>query len=414
MVAASILIILIFLLMMFLLSIVESAAAYFSGVHLKVLIEKYGVGLQLLRTMGKDNSAFLITLQLSIQVLLVLIASLLTFLLVHWYGFEGFAASISLLFVMVILFRQIIPRILIRGNQEKFLLKMMPMLAPVYPLLNFLSRPILMCLETVSTETNSSEEEASDEEIQAYLDVGEDAGIFEKGESDLIQSALEFTSTVVRDIMTSRSEMVTVVETATMSMLREVMVDSRHSRIPILSQQEDKIIGIVYVKTFLGMLDVGFEEKNIAPLISEVLFVPETKKVSVLLKEMQAKAEHMAMVVNEYGTVSGLVTIEDLLEEIVGDIRDEDEYCQVELSREGEGIFIARGSLEVKELEDTLDTSFSEYSASTVSGLVVERLGRIPSSGETVNMGGIRFEVLQSDSRRVQSLRIIKNAVDEE
>lgn len=412
MTVASVSIILILLLMILLLSIVESAAAYFSEVHLKVLIEKHSMGVRLLQTMGKDNSSFLITLQLAIQVLLVLISSLLTYLLVVWYGFQGFATSLLLLFMMVVLFRQIIPRLLIKGNQEKFLLRMMPLLEPVYPLLSLLSGPILMCLEKVKVEPGTVEDEASDEEIQAYLGVGEEAGIFERGESGLIQSALEFSNTVVKDIMTSRSEMVTVEETATMSMLRDVMVDSRHSRIPILNRNEDKIIGIVYVKTFLSMLDNGFEKKNIAPLISEVMFVPETKKVSVLLKEMQVKAEHMAMVVNEYGTVSGLVTIEDLLEEIVGDIRDEDEYCQIELLMEEEGVYSARGSLEVKELEDTLDVSFSAFSASTVSGLIVEFLGRIPSTGESVTLGGIRFEILHADSRRVHSLRILKDALE--
>ena len=413
MVFASISTIVILLLMILLLSIVESAAAYFSEVHLKVLIEKHGMGVRLFQTMGKDNSSFLITIQLAIQVLLVLISSLLTFLLVYWYGARGFAASLILLLLVVILFRQIIPRVLIKGNQERFLLKMMPLLEPVYPLLSFLSGPILMCLEKVKAETDSGDDEASEEEIQAYLGVGEEAGIFERGESGLIQSALEFSSTVVKDIMTSRSEMVTVDESATMSRLRDVMVDSRHSRIPILSRNEDKVIGIVYVKTFLGMLENGYEEKNIAPLISEVMFVPETKKVSALLKEMQVKAEHMAMVVNEYGTVSGLVTIEDLLEEIVGDIRDEDEYFQIELLKEDEGVYTARGSLEVKELEDTLDVSFSEFSASTVSGLIVEFLGRIPATGESITMGGLRFEVLHSDSRMVQNLRIFKDALEE-
>jgi len=137
------------------------------------------------------------------------------------------------------------------------------------------------------------------------------------------------------------------------------------------------------------------------------MFVPETKKVAILLKEMQAKAEHMAMVVNEYGSVSGLVTIEDLLEEIVGDIRDEDEFCQVELLREGEGVYFARGTLEIKELEDVLGIDLPEFSASTVSGLVVESLGRIPSDGEVVTLGEVRFEVLHADNRKIESLRII-------
>lgn len=409
MITVSIWISLLLLVMMLFLSIVESSASFFSRVHLKILIEKHGKGGKLLRLIKDDHRGFLITLQLALQILLVLLSSLLTFILINWYGPRGFVAALTSLLALVVIFRQIIPRVLIVGNQDRFFLKMMPLLEPVYPLLRLMSWPILLCLDRARAEADpdEEEEEASDEEIRAYLGAGEEAGIFQRGESHLIQSALEFSNTIVRDIMTSRNEMVTVEESATMSKLKDVMVDSRHSRIPIVSHREDRILGIVYVKTFLGMLENGFEERTIAPLISEVMFVPETKKVSVLLKEMQAKAEHMAMVVNEYGAVSGMVTIEDLLEEIVGDIRDEDEYCQVELLREEDGVYFARGTLEIKELENALGNSFPEVSASTVSGLVVEQLGRIPSNGESILLNGVRFEVLHADDRRVHSLRIL-------
>ena len=404
------------LVMMLFLSIVESSASFFSRVHLRILIEKHGKGGKLQRLIKDDHRGFLITLQLALQILLVLLSSLLTFILINWYGPRGFVAALTSLLVLVVIFRQIIPRVLIVGNQDRFFLKMMPLLEPFYPLLRLMSWPILLCLDRVRAEADpdDEEEETSDEEIRAYLGAGEEAGIFERGESHLIQSALEFSNTIVRDIMTSRNEMVTVEESATMSMLKDVMVDSRHSRIPIVSHREDRILGIVYVKTFLGRLENGYEERTIAPLISEVMFVPETKKVSVLLKEMQAKAEHMAMVVNEYGAVSGMVTIEDLLEEIVGDIRDEDEYCQVELLREEDGVYFARGTLEIKELENALGNSFPEVSASTVSGLVVEQLGRIPSNGESILLNGVRFEVLHADDRRVHSLRILFHPTGED
>lgn len=408
--------ILILMLLTLLISSMDSAVSGLSKLHLRVLIEKHGPRSRLLRIMGDDFNSFQMTLQVTIQVLLVLIAAVSTFLLCVQYSIAGLAASAIILLFTVIIFIQIVPRMIIRNRQEQFLLKLLPVLEPVYSLLNLLCVPALVFQRKMKEENDPEEEEedTSEEEIQAYLGVGEEAGIFERSESDLIQSALEFSNTVVRDIMTSRNEMVTVEDIATMAQLRTVMVESRHSRIPITSQREGKIVGVVYVKTFLSMLENGFENKNIAPLISEVMFVPETKKVSVLLKEMQVKAEHMAMVVNEYGTVSGLVTIEDLLEEIVGDIRDEDEYCEVELLREAEGIYSASGSLEVKELSDTLDVSFAEYSASTVSGLVVESLGRIPSVGESISLEGVSFEVLDADNRRVHRFRIVDQSIGTE
>ncbi len=408
--------ILILMLLTLLISGVDSAVSGLSKLHLRVLIEKHGPHSRLLRIMGDNFNSFQMTLQVTLQVLLVLIAAVSTFLFCVQYGIAGLAASAIILLFTVIIFIQIVPRMIIRNRQEQFLLKLLPVMEPIYSLLNLLCVPALVFQRKIKEDNDPEEEEedTSEEEIQAYLGVGEEAGIFERSESDLIQSALEFSNTVVRDIMTSRNEMVTVEDAATMAQLRTVMVESRHSRIPITSQREGKIVGVVYVKTFLSMLENGFENKNIAPIISDVMFVPETKKVSVLLKEMQVKAEHMAMVVNEYGTVSGLVTIEDLLEEIVGDIRDEDEYCEVELLREAEGIYFASGSLEVKELSDTLDVSFVEYSASTVSGLVVESLGRIPSVGESISLEGVSFEVLDADDRRVHSFRIVDHSIGTE
>ena len=399
----------ILLLLMLLIYIVESAATRLSRLRIKVLYEKHGPESNLLRTLSEDFSSFQVTIQLINQSLLVTISAVLTYLFYSWLGTIGLTASLLLLLVAVIFFRQILPRIIIGSHQEFFLIKLSPVLEKVYPLIRIFCLPVLMVQRKLEKEGHpeEEEEETSEEEIQAYQGVGEEAGIFERGESDLIQSALEFSSTVVRDIMTPRNEMVTVEENVNMATLRKVMVESRHSRIPVTSSQEGKIVGVVYVKTFLSMLVNGYEDKNIAPIVSDVMFVPETKKVAVLLKEMQVKAEHMAMVVNEYGTVSGLVTIEDPPEEIVGDIRDEDEFCEVELLKEAEGVYFASGALELKQLSETLDISFSDYSASTVSGLVVEVLGRIPAVGESVTIDGISFEVLDADNRRVHSFRLV-------
>jgi len=402
-------IVVVLLLVMLLISIVESAASGLSRLRTRVLYEKHAPESRLLQALYEDFSSFQLTIQLVNQSLLVMVSVVLTHSLCAWLGVTGLAVSLVALLLLVILFRQVLPRLVIRNHPEVFLLRLTPLLDPVFPILRVLSIPVLVTKRKLEEETgpDEDEDEASEEEIQAYLGVGEEAGIFERSESDLIQSALEFSNTVVRDIMTPRNEMVTVEDNTNMAALRKVMVESRHSRIPITSSQEGKIVGVVYVKTFLNMLVNGYEDKNIDPIVSDVMFVPETKRVSILLKEMQVKAEHMAMVVNEYGTVSGLVTIEDLLEEIVGDIRDEDEYCEVELLKESEGIYFANGSLELKQLSEALDQSFSDYSASTVSGLVVESLGRIPSTGEKITLAGVTFEVLDADNRRVHSFRIV-------
>src|SRR5690606_715007 len=230
--------------------------------------------------------------------------------------------------------------------------------------------------------------------------------IFERTESRLIQSALEFGNTLVREIMTPRNEIVAIEESATLGELRDLIVSSKHSRIPDNRERIDQIVGIVYVRNLLAALDPGEENETIRPLISEPLLVPETKNVSALLKEMQAQAEHMAIVINEYGAASGLVTIEDLLEEIVGEIRDEDELERIELLYEGGGNYIVRGGVEIEDLEEALGVDLGDPDVATVSGLVVGHLGRVPSPGERIVLNGLVVEILSSDRKRIHTMRI--------
>jgi CBS domain containing-hemolysin-like protein len=168
----------------------------------------------------------------------------------------------------------------------------------------------------------------------------------------------------------------------------------------------DQIVGVVYVRNLLSYLETGKDQDPITPIIAEVTIVPETKRVPVLLEEMQSRAEQLALVVNEYGTISGLVTIEDLLEEIVGEIRDEDEKDQVDLLDEGHGSFVVQGGAEVEDLEDALGLSFGEREAATVSGLVVDHLGRVPNPGEKVVMEEALIEVINADHKRINTMRV--------
>jgi CBS domain containing-hemolysin-like protein len=250
------------------------------------------------------------------------------------------------------------------------------------------------------------DEEASEEEIQAYLGVGEEEGIIEEDESELIQSALEFGDTLVREIMTPRTEIVAIQEDATIQELKDVMVSSKFSRIPVYRERIDHIVGVVYVRNLLGYLGDGNGDDPITPLINRLWFVPETKKVSALLKEMQSNAAHMAVLIDEYTSVSGLVTIEDVLEEIVGDIRDEDELEKIDVAYAGEGNYIVHGGAEIEELEETLGVDLGEPDVTTVSGLIVDHLGKVPAPGEMIVLGGLSVEVLSSDRKKIQTMRV--------
>ena len=400
---------------LFFLSLMESAISELSRLSLKVLAEREkNTKVRLLSELAQDRSRFLLPLQFSSQLLLVGIAVLSSFvfwnLKLAWAPLWAIGTTVSIVF----LFRQLLPGMISQSNPEAVLLFLLPLFKNFYQVLLWVSSPVLALLRALRTsrekrqQPGAVDDEASEEEIQAFLGVGEEEGIIEEDESELIQSALEFGDTVVRAIMTPRTEMVAIKEDSTISELKDLIVSRKFSRIPVYRERIDQVVGVVYVRNLLGHLGQGTEQQPIAGLINRALFVPETKRVSELLKEMQSNAEHMAIVVNEYGSVAGLVTMEDLIEEIVGEIRDEDEQEELDLVSYGEDGYIVRGGAEIDEVEEALHVNLGATDAATVSGLIVAHLGKVPPAGEMIVLNGLQVEILTSDRKRIQTMRVRK------
>jgi len=394
-------------------SIIEIAISQPSRLALRVLAERSAdPRYELLEEIVRDRASFLLPIQYCNQLILVTISALTVAL----YFASGISApllfSLLTLGVLVSLFRQLIPRILSYSSPDKVILRILPSFRAIYRFLGWWSLPVSAVLALIagSRQDRSSGRgrtgDTTGEEIQAYLEVGEEEGIFQSSETRLIQSALEFGNTSVREIMTPRSQIVAIEKEATFARLREVISVSKHSRIPVYSERIDQIVGVVHARSLLAEWMVGGDDGPITSMIKEILIVPETKKVSQLLKELQERAEQMAIVVNEYGTVSGLVTVEDLLEEIVGEIHDEHDPRRVEIQYDGAGSYIVRGSVEVDDLEAALGVDFGDHEAATVSGLVVDYLGRVPISGERIMLDGTIVEILNADQKRIHSLKV--------
>ena len=405
--------------LLFLLSVLESAIFGLSRLSTKVLAEREKAAkFRLLGDIAADRVLFVLPLKFGAQLSVVISAVLIT-----WMFFASDlpyapAWALAVMVAIIALFRQLFPRMITQSEPEQVLLRFLPLFRRFYPFLCWLSSPLIFLLRIskASREGNQvesgPEEEATEEEIQAYLGVGEEEGIIEEEESRLIQSALEFGDLLVREIMTPRTEIVAIEEKATIDELKDLMVSSKFSRIPVYREQLDQAIGVVYVRNFLSYLGDGAGEEPITPLIHKALFVPETKKVSELLKEMQHNAEHLAILINEYGSVSGLVTMEDMIEELVGEIRDEDELEKVDLTYAGDGSYIVSGGAEIEELEATLEVDFGDLAVTTVSGLIVDHLGKVPTAGETVLLDGLSVEILSADRKRIQSMRVKKSEAE--
>ena len=393
------------------LSTIEGAVNRLSRLALRVISEKHGESrYRLLHQIARDRRRFLVPILFTTQLILVVLTVMVTHVCLKGGLAYPLLTAFVVLGIIVVGVRHLLPSAITDHHPEAVLLRLLPSFRWGYTLASWAGWPVMAVLRKLDGRhrliDEEDEDEATDEEIQAYLGVGEEEGIFESTESDLIQSALEFGSTLVREIMTPRSEMVAIEESASLAELRDLIVRTKHSRIPVYRQRLDQIVGIASVRSLLGRLGPDREGEPITPIITETLIVPETKRVSELLKEMQARADQMALVINEYGTVSGLVTIEDLLEEIVGEIHDEDEYQRVDLVYEGDGSYIVRGGVEIGELEEALGVDFADHEAATVSGLVVENLGAVPTPGQVIRLAGVTLQVLSADRRRIHTMRV--------
>jgi putative hemolysin len=285
-------------------------------------------------------------------------------------------------------------------------------LAPLLRAMIYISLPITIVLgfslsvAALSKDYADAEPERPSEAVDALIEAGQEEGILEESDRELIQSVVEFGDKTVREVMTPRPDIFAVPADTTIERFTEMLRTHPYSRVPVYNGSVDSIIGIVLSHDVLQVSDEEARTRTVRDLMrTDVQFVPESKRVSDQLREMQAAKNHIAVVIDEYGGVAGVVTIEDLVEEIVGEIHDEHEGAS-DFVRESEMSYVVPGSMEVDRLDELFGVRPEGHEATTVAGLVTELLGHIPHPGEVAQTDGLRFEVLESTDRLVERLRI--------
>jgi CBS domain containing-hemolysin-like protein len=305
------------------------------------------------------------------------------------------------------LFLDALPRLIGTVNKEA----LVDAFLPSANLFLVLSAPILvlsrwLCTRQESEEEDEDDREAGDEEIETFIDGAKEEGIIEKDEDELLRSVVEFGDIVVREIMTPRVDIVCIRKDATIQKLRNLIITEKYSRIPVYKDRIDNIEGIVIAKDLLAFSESKHDNEPIEAFIRPVIFVPESMKVSELLKELQKVKQKLAIVVDEHGGVSGLVTMEDLVEEIIGEILDEYDTEEAPVSEIGPREYLVSGDVKVEKLEDLFDQELAEDDYITASGLITHHLGRLPKKGETVDIKGLSVEVIDVDEKRIKKLRM--------
>jgi CBS domain containing-hemolysin-like protein len=251
-------------------------------------------------------------------------------------------------------------------------------------------------------------ETITEEEIMTLVDAGEKAGTIEDEEKEMIYSVLQFGETLAREVMVPRIDVVALdIETSLMDAVHE-FIESGHSRIPVYEESIDNIKGLLYAKDVLSDLQHG-SKKSMREMLRPVYFVPETKRADILLKELQSRKVHMALVVDEYGGTAGLVTIEDLLEEIVGDIRDEyDLHEEAEFERHSDDEFTVDAAINIDDFNALFDTQLSDDDADTLGGYIYNHFGRVPLVGETVEAHGFLIRIEEVEGQRIRKVRVTR------
>jgi putative hemolysin len=362
-----------------------------------------------------NRPRFTFALSATIQILLVAVAVLVTSISLTLFQERRFVL-IGLLGGLILagIFRQLVPLFISTRDPEGTLLFLLPIIRPLLPLMAFAADPFHRLFDRSRRKEQELENGGDDEEqdteddIQALIDVGEAEGILEEEEGELIHSILEFGDTRVNEVMTPRPDIVAVPAGATVREARDIMIESKYSRLPVYRDQIDNVEGLIYVRDLLERWAEDNEDGPIAKLVRPVYFVPETKPVADLLEEMQKAHVQLSMVVDEYGGVSGLVTVEDILEEIVGEIEDEDIAGDEleEIVEQGEDCYEVVGSTEIGKIERLFDMEIETDDFTTIAGLVINESGKVPAPGDHLTFRGLEVEVLEADERRIGRLRV--------
>jgi len=407
----------------------EIAVISVPKLRLKQLMEEGNKTAEVLFHLADDSSRFLATIQVGVTLMGFFASATAAVNLsdglagvIAALPIQGIAASakniavliITLLLTMVVLILgELVPKSVALAHSERialFVARPVDLLARVAgPLIRFLVWATNRIARPFGGKPRRGMPLITEEEIKTLVDAGQEGGVLEEGEKDMIYSVFEIGETLAREVMIPRIDMVAVEADTPLLEAADVAITHGHSRIPVYEETIDHIAGILYAKDLLKVLRQQGRSGSmrLADLARPAYFVPETKKVDVLLKELQQRRVHMAIVIDEYGGTAGLVTIEDILEEIVGEIQDEyDESEEPTIKRLGDGEYEIDARAQIDDVNDLLQVKLSDAESDTLGGFIYNVLGKVPAPGDEIEVEGVRLKVLDVQDRRIGKVHV--------
>ena len=352
-----------------------------------------------------DPQTLLMPIHMGTYTAHVVMTVIITMLLTDHFHPWALAGAVGFMILYLLLFRLTLPYSLVWRNPERMLL----LLLPVFDAYARALRPLASALRRRAAAPSADEAETNGALPGPEVPP---APVHDENEGRLVDAVARFALTQVRDVMTPRPDIVALPATATIGDLRRILRETKYSRVPVFNENLDDIVGVVSVRDLVEY--EGPPTDPIQPLVREAYLVPETKKVAELLKEFQARRITFALAIDEYGGISGLATVEDIVEEIVGEIKDEYDLEAEPISIEPDGAILVAGRVNVDRLEQALEASLADGDGGTVGGLVASAFGRIPRPGEKMDYRGFVVEVVDAERKRVHRVRFRRKPAEDE
>ncbi|MBI5698689.1 HlyC/CorC family transporter [Candidatus Saganbacteria bacterium] len=396
-------------------SAAETALTSLSRLKVSHLVERKVPGARMVKRLKDEPARMLSTILIGNNIVNITASVMATQIIYNYFAQRGggnagliIGAATGIMTFFILVFGEITPKTTAIRQAEKFaLLFAYPLylisilLMPVATLLTWISAPFVLLLGGRIPEQGPF---ITEEELRFLISAGEKEGVLEREEKEMISSIFEFGDTLVREVMTPRPDILAIEDSEPVEKAIDLIKDSGHSRIPIYENNIDNVLGVIYAKDLLSARD-----GNLKDYMRSALFIPETKRVAELLHQMQSNRTHLAIVVDEYGVTSGLVTMEDLIEEIVGEIHDEFERGVKNLEKLDESTYLVDGKVAVDEVNQAAGLDLPTDESDSLGGLVFGRLGKVPAVGDMVKFDGTIVYVERLHRRRVTRLKIVKS-----
>ncbi len=388
----------------------ETALLTVTLVQARRLAEEQGTRADKLLRLLEDRSRFLTTILLLTLVTNLTATSIASTLAYEYFQSWGSVAATAVMTLIIFIYCEVAPKTYAVQNAERTALRIAgPILGVTkvfHPLVSFLTRIAGFSTRLIGIKTTAPGPYMTEEELLTAVEISEEEGVIKEEEKQLIHHIFEFGDTIVREVMTPRPDMVSLSVTATANEALEIIMREGHSRVPLYNDTIDNVAGILYARDLLGVMAKGQHDFEVKKIMRTAMFVPETKRVAELLREIQREKIHMAIVIDEYGSTAGLVTIEDLLEEIVGEIYDEYDLEEKQLEPLGENAVKVDARVPIDDVNDYFSVKLDYPEVDSVGGLMLELFGRVPKRGETVQAADLTFIVDKVVGNRVGMVTI--------